>query len=75
MASEVAKYGSPLVVDSMMVAKSRAPLLKPEAVNTLKERLLPLATVVASSGFEAERLSSMGIKKPRRGGGRRQENL
>jgi hydroxymethylpyrimidine/phosphomethylpyrimidine kinase len=35
-----------LVVDPVMLAKSGAPLLAPEAVGYLKERLLPLATVV-----------------------------
>jgi hydroxymethylpyrimidine/phosphomethylpyrimidine kinase len=35
----------PLVVDPVMVSKSGAPLLKPDAVETLKRRLLPLATV------------------------------
>jgi hydroxymethylpyrimidine kinase/phosphomethylpyrimidine kinase len=62
VASEVAKYGFPLVVDPVMVAKSGAPLLKPEAINALKERLLPLATVVTPNRFEAERLSGMEIK-------------
>jgi hydroxymethylpyrimidine kinase/phosphomethylpyrimidine kinase len=62
VASEVAKYGFPLVVDPVMVAKSGAPLLKPEAVNALKQRLLPLAKVVTPNRFEAERLSGMEIK-------------
>jgi len=35
-----------LVVDPVMVAKSGAPLLEPEAITRLKERLLPLARVV-----------------------------
>jgi len=62
VASEVAKYGFPLVVDPVMVAKSGTPLLKPEAINALKERLLPLATVVTPNKFEAERLSGIKIK-------------
>jgi hydroxymethylpyrimidine/phosphomethylpyrimidine kinase len=62
VASEVAKYDFPLVVDPVMVAKSGAFLLKPEAINALKERLLPLATVVTPNKFEAERLSGMEIK-------------
>jgi hydroxymethylpyrimidine kinase/phosphomethylpyrimidine kinase len=62
VASEVAKYGFPLVVDPVMVAKSGAPLLKPEAINALIERLLPLATVVTPNRFEAERLSGIEIK-------------
>jgi hydroxymethylpyrimidine/phosphomethylpyrimidine kinase len=62
VASEVEKHGFPLVVDPVMVAKSGAPLLKPEAIKVLKERLLPLATVVTPNRFEAERLSGMKIK-------------
>jgi hydroxymethylpyrimidine kinase/phosphomethylpyrimidine kinase len=62
VASEVSKYNFPLVVDPVMVAKSGAPLLKPEAMNTLKEHLLPLATVVTPNKFEAERLSGVEIK-------------
>jgi hydroxymethylpyrimidine/phosphomethylpyrimidine kinase len=62
VASEVEKYGFPLVVDPVMVAKSGAPLLKPEAINALKEHLLPLATIVTPNRFEAERLSGIEIK-------------
>jgi len=62
VASEVDKYGFPLVVDPVMVAKSGAPLLKPEAINALKERLLPLATIVTPNRLEAERLSGIEIK-------------
>lgn len=43
-----------LVVDPVMVAKSGDPLLRPEAVQTLKERLLPLAYVVTPNLPEAE---------------------
>ncbi|MCX8177660.1 MAG: bifunctional hydroxymethylpyrimidine kinase/phosphomethylpyrimidine kinase [Candidatus Bathyarchaeota archaeon] len=64
-ASEVSKYNFPLVVDPVMVAKSGAPLLKPEAVKALKEHLLPLATVVTPNKFEAERLSGLEIKSLR----------
>ena len=61
VASEVSKYKFPLVVDPVMVAKSGAPLLKPEAVNALKNNLLPLATVLTPNKFEAEKLSGMEI--------------
>jgi hydroxymethylpyrimidine/phosphomethylpyrimidine kinase len=62
VASEVSKYGFPLVVDPVMVAKSGAPLLKPEAVNALKTSLLPEATVVTPNRFEAERLTDTRIE-------------
>ncbi|MGQ9539399.1 MAG: bifunctional hydroxymethylpyrimidine kinase/phosphomethylpyrimidine kinase [Candidatus Bathycorpusculaceae bacterium] len=59
--SEVSKYDFPLVVDPVMVAKSGASLLKPEAINALKNSLLPLATVITPNKFEAEKLSEMEI--------------
>ncbi|MCS7124464.1 MAG: bifunctional hydroxymethylpyrimidine kinase/phosphomethylpyrimidine kinase [Candidatus Bathyarchaeota archaeon] len=65
VASEVSRYNFPMVVDPVMVAKSGAPLLKPEAVNALKEHLLPLATVITPNKFEAERLSGLEIKSLR----------
>ena len=37
---------APLVVDPVMIATSGAALLKPVAIKTLRERLLPLATLV-----------------------------
>ncbi|AUR52949.1 bifunctional hydroxymethylpyrimidine kinase/phosphomethylpyrimidine kinase [Aquella oligotrophica] len=46
--------GIPVVVDPVMVAKSGDMLLLPEAVSTLKEKILPLATVVTPNTDEAE---------------------
>lgn len=43
-----------LVVDPVMIAKSGAPLLAPEARKALVEELLPLATVITPNIFEAE---------------------
>ena len=43
-----------LVVDPVMIAKSGAPLLAPEARKALVEVLLPLATVITPNVFEAE---------------------
>jgi hydroxymethylpyrimidine/phosphomethylpyrimidine kinase len=60
--SEVAKHKFPLVVDPVMIAKSGAPLLKPEAVDALKNYLLPKATVITPNRFEAEKLADMEIK-------------
>ncbi|MBS7656437.1 MAG: bifunctional hydroxymethylpyrimidine kinase/phosphomethylpyrimidine kinase [Candidatus Bathyarchaeia archaeon] len=59
----VSEYRFPLVVDPVMVAKSRVPLLKPQALRTLKEYLLPKATVVTPNKFEAERLSGVKIRR------------
>ncbi len=45
-----------LVVDPVMVAKSGAPLLRPEARQALREKLLPLAAVVTPNLPETEAL-------------------
>ncbi len=46
----------PLIVDPVMVATSGAVLLKPPAIRILKNRLLPLATLVTPNLDEAELL-------------------
>jgi hydroxymethylpyrimidine/phosphomethylpyrimidine kinase len=48
--------GRPLVVDPVMVAKGGHALLAGDAVDTLKRRLLPLATVITPNLPEAEAL-------------------
>jgi hydroxymethylpyrimidine/phosphomethylpyrimidine kinase len=45
-----------------MIAKSGAPLLKPDAVESLKAKLLPRATVVTPNLHEAVALTGRGIK-------------
>jgi hydroxymethylpyrimidine/phosphomethylpyrimidine kinase len=52
----------PLVVDPVMIAKSGAPLLKPDAVAVLKSKLIPLATVVTPNLHEAGALTGREIK-------------
>ena len=47
---------SPLVVDPVMIAKSRAKLIDDDAINAIMTRLLPLATLVTPNRFEAQRL-------------------
>ena len=49
----------PLVVDPVMVASSGAQLLEDDAVETLIERLFPLATVVTPNLAEGETLAGM----------------
>ena len=61
VAEEIEKYGFPVVVDPVMIAKSGAALLRPEATETLVRRLLPLATVVTPNAMEAEVVSGMKI--------------
>jgi hydroxymethylpyrimidine/phosphomethylpyrimidine kinase len=62
VSSEVASYGFPLTVDPVMIAKSGASLLKPEAMNALRNHLLPRATIVTPNRFEAEKLADMKIE-------------
>ncbi len=62
VAEEVRKYGFPVVVDPVMIAKSGAALLKPEARETLIKDMLPLATVVTPNAMEAEALSNVKIE-------------
>jgi len=50
----------PLVVDPVMVASSGAQLLRDDAVQSLVERLFPLATVVTPNLLEAEALAGRG---------------
>ena len=51
-----------LVIDPVMVAKSGDLLLREEAVNALRTKLLPLATVVTPNIPEAETLAAMRIQ-------------
>ena len=53
-----------IVVDPVMVATSGARLISEEAVDALKEKLLPLATLLTPNITEAEVLSGMTISDP-----------
>ncbi len=52
---------SPLVVDPVMVAATGAQLLRDDAVESVKERLVPLATVITPNIPEAEVLTGIEI--------------
>jgi len=54
----------PLVVDPVMVATSGARLLKPEAIKTLENELLPRATLITPNLPEAELLLGTVLKTP-----------
>lgn len=62
VAGRVRKWGLRLVVDPVMRAKSGDPLLRPEAVATLRAQLLPLAEVVTPNLPEAEALTGRRIE-------------
>ncbi|MEM2001753.1 MAG: bifunctional hydroxymethylpyrimidine kinase/phosphomethylpyrimidine kinase [Candidatus Methanomethylicaceae archaeon] len=61
VAKAIKKFGLKVVVDPVMVAKSGAPLLRSEAVLSLKEELIPLAEVITPNLDEAEALTGMEI--------------
>jgi hydroxymethylpyrimidine/phosphomethylpyrimidine kinase len=54
--------GIPLVADPVMVAKGGHPLLARDAVETLKRRLLPFATILTPNLPEAEALCGIPIR-------------
>lgn len=63
VAEQVRKHNlRSLVVDPVMVAKSGAPLLNPEAIDSLKGKLFPLATVITPNLHEAKALTGMEIR-------------
>ncbi|CAC9931917.1 phosphomethylpyrimidine kinase [Aedoeadaptatus nemausensis] len=61
IADNLKDYEGPVVLDPVMVATSGSPLLKEEAEATLKEVLMPIATLVTPNIPEAERLISKKI--------------
>jgi hydroxymethylpyrimidine/phosphomethylpyrimidine kinase len=63
VADFLAAHRVPLVVDPVMIASSGARLLEPDAVDTLVERLFPLAIVVTPNLAEAEALVGEGAKR------------
>jgi hydroxymethylpyrimidine/phosphomethylpyrimidine kinase len=62
VASAIARHELPnVVLDTVMVAKSRARLLDDEAVETLVKLLVPFATVITPNVPEAEVLTGLRI--------------
>lgn len=51
-----------IVVDPVMIATSGARLLSEDAIDELKEKLFPLATLITPNLMEAEALSELSIK-------------
>ena len=62
VAKTVEQYDFPVVVDPVMIAESGAYLLREDAIDTLVERMIPVARVVMPNRHEAERLSGIPIK-------------
>lgn len=65
VAKAVDRYGFPLVVDPVMIAKSGAPLLRPEAMEAMIREMVPRATVITPNKHEAERLTGLKISSVR----------
>ncbi len=65
VAGELQRHGvTQLVVDPVMVAKGGDRLLREDAVESLRTRLLPLATVVTPNIPEAEVLTGLTVQTP-----------
>lgn len=65
VAEAIRRYGwSPLVVDPVMVATSGDRLLSPDAVEVLRDQLLPLAAVVTPNLDEAALLTGDEVSNP-----------
>jgi hydroxymethylpyrimidine/phosphomethylpyrimidine kinase len=63
VADFLALHRVPLVVDPVMVASSGAKLLQDDTVQSLVDRLFPLATVVTPNLMEAEALAGTGSRR------------
>ena len=62
VAGEIIRHpGIPLVIDPVMVSKSGDPLLDPRAVAALREKLLPVASVVTPNLAEAGALAGRAV--------------
>ncbi len=68
LAKPLDRYGFPLVVDPVMIAKSGAKLLRDDAVEALKSVVIPRATLVTPNAPEAERLTGVRIRGVRDAG-------
>jgi len=62
VADELQSHRFPIVVDPVMNAKGGSKLLVDEAIDALKERIIPLATVLTPNRHEAEVLSGIEIQ-------------
>lgn len=61
IAKAIDRHGFPLVVDPVMIAKSGAPLLRPEAMDAMIKEMVPRATVITPNKHEAEKLTGIKI--------------
>ena len=64
VAGRAVDFSFPLVVDPILISKHGAPLLNPEAVDVLRQRLLPLAFLVTPTLAEAAALAQCPVTDP-----------
>ncbi|WP_274361778.1 bifunctional hydroxymethylpyrimidine kinase/phosphomethylpyrimidine kinase [Paenibacillus thermotolerans] len=63
VAEQIARFGwSKLVIDPVMIAKGGAPLLREDAVDALRTKLIPLAEAITPNIPEAEALTGIAIR-------------
>ena len=62
VADHLRRTGIPFVLDPVIEAEAGGRLLRPEAVEALKEHLLPLARVATPNIFEAEALTGIRVR-------------
>ncbi|WP_030456604.1 bifunctional hydroxymethylpyrimidine kinase/phosphomethylpyrimidine kinase [Herbidospora cretacea] len=62
VAERLARVDAPIVIDPVGVSKHGDPLLEPAAVDVVKARLLPLATVVTPNLWEVEQLTGVKVE-------------
>jgi len=65
IATALAEVEIPVVVDPVGVSKHGDPLLEPDAVETVRTRLLPVATVVTPNLYEVEQLTGVTVDDER----------
>ena len=58
---EIKDLKVPIIVDPVMISKSGAELLREDAIEVLKKKLIPLATVLTPNAVEAAKLSGVDI--------------
>ena len=61
VAGQIERYMPPAVVDPVMIAKGGAPLLKQEAIEAVREKLLPQTFLLTPNIPEAEALSGLKV--------------
>jgi hydroxymethylpyrimidine/phosphomethylpyrimidine kinase len=64
VAGRLATVGAPVVVDPVSVSKHGDPLLAPDALEALRTRLLPVATLATPNLYEVEQLTGVSVGGP-----------